>query len=217
METIVNSLDAADIEHWWKAWQGVGAVGDGEAVLAELVGRYSEPHRAYHNLDHIRDCLAQLALGAGLMERTAEVEIAIWFHDAIYDPRRTDNEEQSAQWMEQVLAAAGVPDETIIRIVNMIRLTDHQEAVGEEAISNDAAVLCDADLAILGAEPERFDHYDRQIREEYAWVPELVYKKKRGEVLAGFLRRPRIYRTRPFFERYEAQARQNLERVLSSS
>jgi predicted metal-dependent HD superfamily phosphohydrolase len=81
----------------------------------------------------------------------------------------------------------------------MIRLTDHQEALSEEAISNDAAVLCDADLAILGAEPERFDHYDRQIREEYAWVPEPVYRQKRGEVLAGFLERPRIYRTRPFF------------------
>lgn len=189
MGTIVSRLEAAERECWLKAWQGIGAMGSGEDVLAELVGRYSEPHRAYHNLTHIRDCLQQLELVTSIIERTAEVEIAVWFHDAIYDSRRNDNEEQSARWAEQVLQAAEVPLETIIRIAEMIQLTAHQTVSDLEASSSDAAVLCDADLAILGAEPGRFDRYDRQIRDEYAWVPEPVYRQKRGEVLAKFLGR----------------------------
>jgi predicted metal-dependent HD superfamily phosphohydrolase len=198
-----------DRERWRRAWEGIGATG-GEQLLAGLIGRYAQPHRAYHNLAHIHDCLAQLEWGRELLARPAEVEIAIWFHDAIYDPRRSDNEEQSALWAQRALLAGGVADEAVIRVANLIRLTTHQE----EKLGGDGAVLCDVDLAILGAEPERFDRYNRQIRQEYAWVAEKIYREKRGEVLAGFLRRPTIYHTQPFIERYETQARANLERIL---
>jgi predicted metal-dependent HD superfamily phosphohydrolase len=197
-------------ERWRRAWRGIGA-GRGDAVFAELVERYSEPHRAYHNLEHVRDCLRQLEWARPLLVHAAEVEVAAWFHDAIYDPRRDDNEEQSALWAERALLAAGVAGDVVARVADLIRLTTHVQ----EGLTGDGAVLCDADLAILGAAPKRFDGYEKQIREEYAWVPEVVYREKRGEVLAGFLRRPTIYHSRPFIERYEAQARANLEGILA--
>jgi predicted metal-dependent HD superfamily phosphohydrolase len=191
------------------ALERIGASG-GERLLEEVARRYAEPHRAYHNLEHVHDCLTQLELGRHLLVRAAEVEIAVWFHDAIYDPRRSDNEERSALWAEEALRAGGVPGEAAIRVANLIRLTTHEQ----EGLTGDGAVLCDADLSILGAAPGRFERYERQIREEYAWVPQAVYREKRGEVLAGFLRRRAIYQTRPFIERYEAQARENLEWIL---
>jgi predicted metal-dependent HD superfamily phosphohydrolase len=198
-----------DQERWQGAWKGIGAAG-GERLLEELVGRYSEPHRAYHNLEHIRDCLTQLELGRELLEHAAEVEVAVWFHDAICDPRLSNNEEQSARWAERVLLSAGTSGKAIIRVANLIRLTTH-EKVG---LTGDGAVLCDADLAILGAKPERFDRYETQIRQEYTWVAEKLYREKRGELLARLLARPTIYHTEPFIERYEAPARANLIRVL---
>jgi predicted metal-dependent HD superfamily phosphohydrolase len=204
--------DLADKPRWSGAWHGIGAVG-GDTLLGELVERYSEVHRAYHNLEHIHDCLREFEWGRPLLVHAAEVEIAVWFHDAIYDPRRSDNEERSAQWAERALLAAGVSNAVAIRVANLIRLTTHEQ----EGLTGDGAVLCDVDLAILGAGPARFDQYEAQIRQEYEWVSEGIYRAKRGEVLERFLRRPAIYHTRLFIERYEVQARENLERILTLS
>lgn len=197
---------------WAAAWSAAGATDDGEAVLADLLARYAEPHRAYHTLDHVRDCLAHVAAARHLLARPAEAELAVWFHDAIYDPRRGDNEERSARLAEGVLSAAGIEGETARRIGDLIRLTAH----ARDDLDGDAAVVCDADLAILGAEPARFDAYDAAIRREYDWVPEDVYRRERGRVLAGFLVRPRLYHTAHFRERFEARARENLRRSARS-
>ena len=84
------------------------------------------------------------------------------------------------------------------------------------ASTPDEALLVDVDLAIRGRPEARFDLYERQIREEYAWVPEDVFRQKRGEILRGFLGRPSIYQTEAFRAKYEAQARRNLARSLTS-
>lgn len=169
---------------------------------------YAEPHRAYHNASHIFECLAWFDEVSGQMKRPDEVETAIWFHDAVYDPRAGDNEERSAAWACAALAAA--PEEARERIRSLILSTkDHV------ARTMDGAVLLDIDLSILGAAPERFHAYDDAIRCEYAWVSEADYRAGRRRVLTGFLARPQIYGTSYFHERLEKQARDNLVAALA--
>jgi predicted metal-dependent HD superfamily phosphohydrolase len=171
-------------------------------LLAELRARYAEPQRHYHTLAHIEHCLEEFDPRQAADPEA--VELALWFHDAVYDPRRPDNEEKSAAWLLEVLPEAR-------RAAALILVTKHHRAS-----TPDEALLVDVDLAILGQPEPRFDLYERQIRAEYAWVPEDVFRRKRGEILRGFLGRPSIYQTDTFRAKYEAQARRNLERSLTS-
>jgi predicted metal-dependent HD superfamily phosphohydrolase len=175
---------------------------DDEALFRDLVARYREPHRRYHTLQHLEECFARFDELRALAEHPREVELAIWFHDAIYDTRRSDNEARSAAWARSVAGE---------RVHMLVMATRHQ-AVPESA---DAKVLVDVDLWILGAPQPRFDEYEAQVREEYGWVPAFVYRKKRREVLQSFAARPAIYNTAPFMQRYEEQARANLARSLA--
>ncbi len=197
-------------QRWARTWRALAGEQEagGAAIFDELVARYAEPHRAYHNLDHIADCLLTLDSVANLVEQVAEVEAAAWFHDAVYDPRRADNEAQSALLAERLLAGVSTP--IVERMAVLIHLTDHQH----DDLTGDAAVLCDVDLAILGASREQFAIYDAAIREEYDWVPQDAYRAGRGRVLARFLDRPRIYQTDYFHARLEESARANLTRAL---
>jgi predicted metal-dependent HD superfamily phosphohydrolase len=131
------------------------------------------------------------------------VELAIWFHDAIYDTRRSDNEQRSADW-----AVSSTGNSNLRALVMATR----HEAVPEGI---DAQVLVDVDLSILGAEPQRFDEYEVQVRQEYGWVPGMIYRRKRREILESFLERPTVYRTARFIERYEPRARANLARSVA--
>lgn len=196
---------------WRKTWLAAGGMDEGTAIFNHLVDQYNEPHRAYHNLEHIRECLEHLDPTRHLMARPAEVELAVWFHDAIYDTQRHDNEERSALLAEETLRAAGTEPELAQRVGDLIRLTTHAHVLPV----GDGALLCDIDLAILGAPPERFARYDAAIRREYEWVPEDVYRQERGRVLAGFLDRARIYTTPFFYQRLERQARDNLNALLN--
>jgi predicted metal-dependent HD superfamily phosphohydrolase len=147
---------------------------------------------------------AQPALG--LARHPGEVELALWFHDAVYDPKGQDNEARSADWATEALAQTGASGEVQQRVRALIMATCHDA----EPDGDDARLLVDIDLAILGAEPPRFAEYDQQVRAEYRWVPGWLYRRKRKEVLAGFLARPAIYGTERFRERLEARARENL-------
>lgn len=132
--------------------------------------------------------------------------MALWFHDAVYDVRRDDNEERSADWACESLSAAGVSSDFVNRVRSLIMATDHRSPPQ----GRDAEIIVDIDLAILGAEPGRFEEYERQIREEYDWVAEDVFRRERTRILAGFLARPRIFWTDHFHERHEARARDNI-------
>jgi predicted metal-dependent HD superfamily phosphohydrolase len=197
-------------KRWFETWQLLGLAGNAE-LLQELLRRYKEPQRSYHTLQHLEECFAKLDELRGLAEHPAEVELALWFHDAIYEPRRGDNEQRSADWARASLLAAGGAPEAAGRVHALIMATRH----AVEPSGMDQQVLIDVDLSILGAGAQRFDEYEAQVREEYRWVPKPIYRRKRAEILRSFLERPSIYSTPRFVERYEKQARANLQRSLA--
>jgi predicted metal-dependent HD superfamily phosphohydrolase len=175
-----------------------------------LESAYSEAQRAYHNAAHIEDCLKQFDSARHLAERPDEVETAIWFHDVVYDPKFSDNEERSAFWAVETLKAGDVDRDVLRRIAALIMATKHDR----DPASPDEALLIDVDLSILGRSPEEFAAFDAAIRREYSEVPEDQYRAGRANVLVGFLRRDAFYHTELFRERFEAPARRNLEQAI---
>jgi predicted metal-dependent HD superfamily phosphohydrolase len=198
------------LSRWAEPWKELGLEVSME-LHADLRHRYSEPHRAYHTLHHLAECMQLLEQTRGLAQHPAEVEIALWFHDAIYDPRKTDNEQRSAEWAQRALRRYGASIAVQDRVTELIMVTTHQGGV-EGA---DARLMSDIDLAILGAGRARFDEYERQVRREYRHVPHATYKPERRRLLTAFLERPRIYHTEWFRERRETMARSNLQRALN--
>ena len=182
-----------------------------EGVLPALLARWAEPHRRYHTLQHLRECLELLAAHGALAERPGEVGIALWFHDAVYDTARHDNEAASADWARRVLRDAGAAQDVIARVDALILATRHSQVPA----TSDERLLVDIDLAILGAAPARFDEYERQIRDEYGFVPEDVFRDKRAGILRGFLARPALFSTAALAARLEAPARANLAGAIA--
>jgi predicted metal-dependent HD superfamily phosphohydrolase len=197
---------------WSSAWPLLTGGDVGVALRDTLLARYEETHRCYHTLQHLRECVAHFAAVRQLAEHPAEVEIALWFHDAIYDVRNKDNERLSAAWAKRALLEAGVNADAAERVSALILATQH--AVLPE--SPDAQLLVDIDLSILGAARARFESYDEQIRHEYSWVAEPVYRSKRLAVLQGFLDRAFIYSTPHFRETLEEAARENLRTAVGA-
>jgi predicted metal-dependent HD superfamily phosphohydrolase len=199
------------LERWWgDTWVSLGRVPP-DGLLPELLRRYAEPHRAYHNATHLVECFARFDEASALAEHRGEVLFAIWFHDAVYDPRASDNEERSARWGREIIGSTGGASDEAGRVAQLILSTRHDSLPAP----GDSALVVDIDLAILGAGPIRFAEYESQIRQEYDWVPPAIFRHRRAEILRSFLRRPRIYATAPFFARYESPARENLTRAVS--
>jgi predicted metal-dependent HD superfamily phosphohydrolase len=191
------------------AFVQLGAQADGvffDGLYDDLQRAYSAPDRHYHGVRHIDECLRALRDVRPHAQRPAEVEAALWFHDAIYDTRRNDNEARSADWARRALADAGAANDVGDRVHALILATSHAATVDEP----DARLTVDIDLGILGQPPPAFARYDTDIRREYHWVAWNDYVAGRSAVLRQFLARERIYATAPFYERFEAQARYNL-------
>ena len=194
--------------HTWSELQHTPPLG----LYEQLLQAYSEPQRHYHTLQHLAECLQLQSESAHLVQRPAEIAIALWFHDAVYDVKAHDNEARSADWAVTALQAAGVSAEVQARAHALIMATEHTAA----SLTGDAALLVDIDLAILGAAPARFAEYERQIQQEYAWVPEDVFVEKRRAVLQGFMGRAQIYSTTFFHQILENPARANLLKALQA-
>ena len=174
-----------------------------------LIAAYTAPGRHYHNLAHIDDCLVKLAHVDGLSDAERNIlSEAIWWHDVVYDPARSDNEELSAQ-----LAEAHVGPDIAREVGRLIRLTRTHEVERSDRLG---AILISIDLSILGAEPARYDAYAAAIRKEYAHVPDSDYRAGRARMLSQFAARPFIFPDAAFAEAYDRQARENLARELAS-
>ena len=208
--------DVALATSWNAAWSALGRRAP-VGLQAELMTAWAETHRHYHDQRHLRECLALWARWRGQCERAGEVAVALWFHDAVYDPRAPQagsNELNSAAWAARSLIHAGLPSETAQRVHDLVMATQH-DAPAALSSDADAQLLVDIDLSILGSPPERFERYDQDVRKEYAWVPGLRYRTKRAQVLQGFLERPRLYHGEAAVDLLECQARINLAAALS--
>ena len=198
---------------WRRAWRALGAAGDGAEVRDALLAAYRDPGRSYHTVQHLRECIARFETCRDLATRAAEVEAALWFHDAVHDVRRGDNERRSADWARAALAAGGAPPRATARVDALVMATAHLAAAAPAG--GDAALVVDIDLAILGADAARFAEYERQIRREYAHVPDAEFRARRSAVLAAFLARDPIYRTPRLRDALEARARANLALAIA--
>jgi len=192
-------------------WFGVGASGNEAPTFAELVRRYCEPHRKYHTLQHLEECISWFEAASHLAERPVEVEAALWFHDAIYDLGQADNEEQSAKWARAVLSSAGVSDDVAARVEKLVLATKHTSLPAAQ----DERLLVDIDLSILGADEQRFAEYELQICDEYSFVAGPIFPQKRRAILQSFLDRRFIYGTAHFRSALEAKARFNVSNAIA--
>ena len=178
----------------------------------DLVARYGEPHRRYHDRDHLAAVLDLVDEMAAHADDADAVRLAAWFHDAVYDPERGDNEERSARLAERMLADTDLHSEAVREVARLVRLTaTHAPDSGDR----NGEVLCDADLAILAAEPAAYAAYAAAVREEYGFVPDDVFARARADVLRGLLGLPVMFRTPPARDRFEGRARNNITAELA--
>lgn len=193
-------------DRWLRLWKDTGAHGDPEQWYERLTRAYAEPQRHYHTQQHIGECLAEFDGARDLARQPGTLELALWFHDVVYDPKASDNEERSAAVAKDCLETAGLRQ--LATAVGELIMVTKSHCSGTDP---DAALMVDVDLSILGQARRRFAEYEAQVREEYHWVPTHDFNLKRAEILERFLGREHIYTTDHFRTRYERQARDNLE------
>ena len=170
-------------ERWWR----------------DLERRYTEPHRHYHTLTHIEQMLE-------VLPHAPETALAaVWFHDAINSG--SQDEERSAALAREALEDLRFPVETIAIVEQWILATKKHDAA---SLPPDGQRFLDADLSILGSDRERYRRYTEEVRQEYAPIPDAIFRGARASILKRFLERPRIYGTDEFFEKFERPARENL-------
>jgi predicted metal-dependent HD superfamily phosphohydrolase len=175
----------------------------------EFVAAYTAPRRHYHDLPHVEECLGALAGVDNLSVTEREILTeAIWWHDVVYDPTRSDNEELSAR-----LAEAHIRPDLGREVGRLIRLTKTHQVEPEDRLG---VILISIDLCILGAEPARYDAYAAAIRKEFARVGDRDYRAGRARVLSQFAARPVIFPDAAFAARYDRKAHENLARELAS-
>ena len=199
------------LESFAAAVTGTGAtapVADVEAAGMDLLRRWREPHRAYHDVEHLDEVLARLdELGCD----APDVLLAAWFHDAVYEGRPGLDEAASADLAAAELSALGVPHPIVDRVVALVRVTATHDPAQRDG---GAAALCDADLAVLAADEDRYARYAADVRREYAHVDDEAFTTGRAAVLRRLLERPALFRTVHGAEQWEARARVNLRREL---
>ncbi|MFG2085398.1 MULTISPECIES: HD domain-containing protein [unclassified Spirillospora] len=181
-------------------------------IGTELDKRYGEPHRRYHTRRHLTAVLDLVDELAGHAAAPDLVRLAAWFHDAVYDPERADNEERSARLAARMLTDTDLREPDIEEVVRLIELTTTHAPHEEDP---NGQVLCDADLAILGADSDQYAAYAAAVREEYAFVPDEFFQAGRAQVLNGLLALPRLFHTATARERYEERARNNIRTELT--
>lgn len=177
-------------------------------ALTDLVfSKYSEKHRCYHNLSHVK---ALLLAAGNFKEKFVDYEsvrLAIWFHDVIYEPKRHDNEIKSAELAVEKLKELSVPEAVVRKVEKTILATQKHEAAG---LDSDGELFLDLDLGILGAQKDVYQNYQLAIRREYSFVPWFLYRSARAKILKSFLKREFIYFTGEMREKFETAARRNI-------
>jgi len=183
------------------------------ALRGRLAARYAEPARHYHTLAHIDALLRGLASCQHLAREPEMIVAAIWFHDAVYDPQRRDNEARSADLARAELADLGWTGVAIERVATLVLATAHHDA---DPADSDAWLFLDLDLSVLALDPTRYAAYRDAVRAEYGFVDDVRYRAGRAAVLRSFIDREAIYRTPELHAAWEAAARANLADELET-
>jgi predicted metal-dependent HD superfamily phosphohydrolase len=186
---------------------GAGDPAAVEDLLDDVVARHGEPHRRYHTLTHaaaVADAVTTIAAASALTDARAAL-LAAWLHDVVYDTHSSGNEDASAAYAITALSALGVDSGLVDRCAHLIRVT-----AAHVSAALDEKVLCDADLAILAATPDRYRAYARQVRQEHDWVTDDDFRVGRAAILRTMLARDALYRT-PYAAPWEAVARANID------
>ncbi|MFD3542146.1 hypothetical protein ACFWUQ_21995 [Streptomyces sp. NPDC058662] len=192
---------------------GAAATTDTAPYADRLLAAWAEPQRRYHTTAHLADVLARIDVLAPHAADPAAVELAAWFHDAVYRPDRSENEERSAALAERALPELGVDAARTAEVARLVRLTvTHDPAPGD----TDGEVLCDADLAVLAGAPQAYAAYAAAVRAEYGFVPDEDFRTGRAAVLRQLLDLPRLFRTPYGTAHWEAPARANLAAELAA-
>jgi predicted metal-dependent HD superfamily phosphohydrolase len=175
-----------------------------EDLREDLLARWSESHRKHHNVAHLHEMLNAIGVLAddGVQFDREAVELAAWFHDAVYEIGRDDNEERSADLARDLLESSPIRDE----VARLVLLTKAHKVADDDI---NGAVLSDADLSVLARDPQRYRAYAQAVREEYAAVPDEVFKPARAQLLSSLLDGP-IFHTEPARARWEERARRNV-------
>ncbi|MFD7560147.1 hypothetical protein ACFV9E_37310 [Streptomyces sp. NPDC059835] len=199
--------------HWQATVAAAGASPDRDpAPYADrLLAAWAEPQRRYHTTAHLADVLARIDVLAPHAADPAAVRLGAWFHDAVYRPDRSENEERSAAMAERALPELGVDAARTAEVARLVRLTvTHDPAPGD----TNGEVLCDADLGVLAGAPDAYAAYVAAVREEYGFVPAEAFRTGRAAVLRQLLDLPRLFRTPYGAAHWEAPARANLTAEL---
>lgn len=179
-----------------------------DRVWQWIKAAYLEPHRYYHNLNHLYHCFQELDAIPG--QHLPEIELALWFHDIAYQTHPPmENELESSKIAINAIGVMNLPNGYCPLVDMMIMATkNHKNDI------DNYSLMLDIDLSILGQSSEIFQAYDQQINQEYQWVPLELYNKTRADILQNFLNSPMIYKTDLMRDKYEAQARMNLEETI---
>jgi len=205
------AVDICSLERWNGLCDRLGLPEDIH-IYNDLIEAHAEKHRSYHTLDHIAACLKHLDRVKDKVHRPDEIELALWFHDAIYQPFSGTNEEDSADWAVNWLAVHVANTDLIDRVRDYILATKTHDRPD----TTDGQYMLDIDLSILGTAPNTYDQFEVNVRREYKRVPSFIFRTKRKAILSGFLSRDHIYATAYFREQFEDQARMNLWRAISN-
>jgi predicted metal-dependent HD superfamily phosphohydrolase len=196
---------------WISLFKDVGAEGDPTKYFRLLRNKYTEPYRHFHNLSHVEHCLGEYDGCKDLLKKPKEVEMAIWFHDLVYDIGSKDNEFKSAELAKRSIKEMSLTNTFGKTVGELIMVTLHKS----EPKTSDGMYMADIDVSGLGGKPEVYERGEEGIRKEYASIPDDVFNPGRAQILKSFLSRPSIYYTNWFRNKYENMARQNLERTVA--
>ncbi|OWY20707.1 hypothetical protein C7N43_00475 [Sphingobacteriales bacterium UPWRP_1] len=202
------------LNRWLKLLQKTETTAQQQQTLLEaLLKRYSAQGRVYHNTNHLCEIFTLLDEFAHLLTEPDAANWAVFYHDAVYNPLRKDNEQRSAQLALKVMQNLNLPPQTTTLTQELILATQNHIAPQPNV---NIYLFLDADLAILGAEPEKYDRYARAIRTEYRLVPDILYQPGRKRVLQHLLAKPALYYMPQMQARFEQQARLNMQRELET-
>ena len=202
-------------ERFYQTWRHLDAVGKPSIIWEKIKQQYTEPHRAYHNLSHIHHCLNQLELVWREATNPYLISWALYFHDYFYDIEDNLNELRSSVESTRTACSVKLATEFAIASGLLVLATKKHHVIETPLVARkDMEILLDIDLAILGKPWEQYDEYRKQVRQEYITVLWDIYAQKRAEILSNFLRRSQIFYFSFFFDRYEKQARKNLEQEI---